>query len=109
MKRYEGLFILDLAGREEGLNEAMEKVKSIISGAGAKVETVEKMDKKAFVRVTDKKVTGGHYVSYFFEAGPAVIAALPQKFAHVAEVYRVLFSAASKAPLPVAVPAAPVA
>lgn len=107
MKRYEGLFILDLAGREEGLNEAVEKVKSIISGTGAQVQTVQKMEKRPFVRVTDKKVTGGHYVNFIFEALPEAISSLPQKFTHVEEVYRVLFSEASNpVPLPPPVPVA---
>jgi len=96
VKRYEGLFILNLAGHEEGLNEAVEKVKTIITDAGAQVQTVQKMDKRPFVRVTDKKVTGGHYVNFIFEASPATIAALPGKFTHVEEVYRVLFHEASK-------------
>lgn len=103
MKRYEGLFILDLAGREDGLNEAVEKVKAIIAGTGATVETVQKMEKRPFVRVTDKKVTGGHYVNVIFEALPDAIVALPKKFTHVEEVYRVLFSEASN-PIPVAAP-----
>ena len=107
MKRYEGLFILDLTGREDGVNEAIEKVKSILTGAGAKVETSQNLGKKPFVRVTDKKVTGGHYVNFLFEAGKAEMAALPLKFTHVSEVYRVLFNEAGKTPLPVpaAVPA----
>ena len=96
MKRYEGLFILDLTGKEEGLNEAVDKVKSIIVDSGAKVETVQKMDKKSFARVTDKKVTGGHFVNVVFEATPTVMTALQSKFVHVPEVYRVQFGAASK-------------
>lgn len=96
MKRYEGLFILDLAGREEGLNEAVDKVKQLLTDSGAKVETVQKMDKKSFARITDKKVTGGHYVNVIFAAAPAVISVLPAKFAHVPEVYRVQFGGASK-------------
>ena len=83
MKRYEGLFILDLAGREEGLNDVVEKVKSLLAGSGAKVEAVQKMDKKSFVRVTDKKVTGGHFVNVVFEATPTVMLrrSLDQRFA----------------------------
>ena len=104
MKRYEGLFILDLAGHEDGLNEAVDKVKAIISSTGAKVETVQKMEKRPFVRVTDKKVTGGHYVNFIFEALPEAIVALPKKFVHVEGVYRVLFSEASN-PIPVPTPA----
>ncbi len=92
MKRYEVLFILDLAGREEGLNEVVDKVKGILTASGAKVDNVQKMDKKAFARVTDKKVTGGHYVNIIFEASPAVINAMPSKFVHIPEVYRVQFN-----------------
>lgn len=109
MKRYEGLFILDLAGREEGLNEAVEKVKGLLTEAGAKVDSVQKLEKKAFARVTDKKVTGGHFVNVVFEAASTVITALPAKFAHVPEVYRVQFNIVAKN-APVFVPApAPVA
>ena len=51
MKRYEGLFILNLAGREEGVKDALDKISAEIESAGGKVETVQKMDKKNFARV----------------------------------------------------------
>lgn len=104
MNRYEGLFILDLAGREEGLQDAVDKVKGLLTAAGAKVDTVQKMDKKSFARVTDKKVTGGHYVNFIFEAPLNVMASLPAKFTHVPEVYRVQFNHAPKTPLDLAAP-----
>ena len=96
MKRYEGLFILNLAGKEEGLGEAVDKLKTEIGSAGGKVETIQKMDKKSFVRVTDKKVTGGHYVNVIFEGGPGVIAAIQSKIKHTEEIYRALFTEAGK-------------
>ena len=105
MKRYEGLFILNLAGREEGLNEAVDKVKAEIGAAGGKVETIQKMDKKPFARITDKKVTGGFYVNVIFAATPTVVSALQTKFKLAEDVYRVLFT---EAPAPVAAkPTAP--
>lgn len=104
MKRYEGLFILDLTDKEEGLNDVVEKVKGIIASAGAKVETVQKMDKKPFARVTDKRRPAGYYVNFIFELAPTDIATLRQKFALVPEVYRFLFTLAPKV-----TPAAPVA
>lgn len=97
MKRYEGLFILNLAGKEEGLNEAVDKLKAEITTAGGKVETIQKMDKKPFSRVTDKKVTGGHYVNVIFDAKPGIVEALNAKFKLAEEVYRVLFSEVAKA------------
>jgi|GEM_PF-143911 len=99
VKRYEGLFILNLAGKEEGLGEAVDKLKTDISSAGGKVETIQKMDKKSFVRVTDKKVTAGHYVNVIFEGGPGVILAIQSKIKHTEEIYRALFTEAGKTPM----------
>jgi len=55
VKRYEGLFILNTAGKEEGVKDALDKISAEISMAGGKVETVQKMDKKNFARIADKK------------------------------------------------------
>lgn len=101
MKRYEGLFILDMTNKEEGLNEAVDKVKAVISAAGGRVDTIQKMDKKAFARVPDKRVSAGHYVNILFEAEPAAIAILRSKFTLIDEVYRVLFTDAPAIPVPV--------
>ena len=48
MKRYEGLFILNMAGKEEGVKDALDKISTDITAAGGKVETVQKMEKKSF-------------------------------------------------------------
>lgn len=96
MKKYEGLFILNLAGKEDGLKEAVDRVAAEIIGLGGKVETIQKMDKKPFARVADKRHTGGHYVNVVFSAQPSVVAALNAKFRHSDEVFRILISEASK-------------
>jgi ribosomal protein S6 len=92
MKRYEGLFILNLAGREEGVKDALDKISSEITAAGAKVETVQKMEKKAFARIADKKHNSGFYANVIFTGTPAVIAQLQKKFALNEEVFRVMFT-----------------
>ena len=94
MKRYEGLFILNTSGKEEGVKEAIDKLSDEISSLGGKVETVQKMDKRAFARVADKRHPSGFYVNVFFESQPAAIAQLHSRFALNAEVFRVLFSEA---------------
>lgn len=99
MKRYEGLFILNISGKEEGIKETLDKVSADIAAVGGKVETVQKMDKKSFSRVADKKFTGGFYANIIFNATPAVVAQLQSKFALNDEVFRVLFTLA---PEPVA-------
>ena len=102
MKRYEGLFILETAGKEEGIKDTIDKISAEITAMGGKVETVQKMDKKTFTRVADKKHSAGFYVNIIFEGRPALIEQLKHKFAMNTEVFRTLFTAA---PAPVAAPA----
>ena len=92
MKRYEGLFILDTAGKEEGIKETIDKVSAEITAAGGLVETVQKMEKKSFSRVADKKYTSGCYVNVIFEIKPSAIDALKHRFALNTDVFRVLFT-----------------
>ena len=94
MKRYEGLFILNTAGKEEGIKEAIDKISAEISAAGGNVETVQKMDRKSFSRVADKKHTAGFYVNIIFAGAPAVVAQLRSRFALSEEVFRVVFTQA---------------
>jgi ribosomal protein S6 len=92
MKRYEGLFILNTAGKEEGIPETLDKISAEITAAGGRVETVQKMDRKNFSRVADKKYSAGFYANFIFNSPPAAIAALRAKFALNDDVFRVLFS-----------------
>ena len=92
MKRYEGQFILNISGKEEGVKDTLDKVSADITAAGGKVETVQKMDKKSFARIADKKFTGGFYANIIFDGTPALVAQLQSKFALNDEVFRVLFT-----------------
>ena len=92
MKRYEGLFILNTTGKEEGIKDIIDAISADITAAGGKVETVQKMDKRAFSRIADKKYTSGFYTNVIFEAEPATIAQLRTKFGMNGDVFRVLFS-----------------
>jgi ribosomal protein S6 len=94
VKRYEGLFILNLSGKEDGIKDVIDQVSAEITGVGGKIETVQKMDKKPFSRVTDKEITSGFYVNIIFEASPTAVAALQKKFTLNNDVYRVMFSLA---------------
>jgi len=94
MKRYEGLFILNTAGREEGVKDALDKISAEIETAGGKVETVQKMDKKNFARVADKRHSAGFYANIIFTGTPTIVAQLRTKFALNEEVFRVLFTQA---------------
>jgi small subunit ribosomal protein S6 len=102
VKRYEGLFILNTAGKEESLKDIIDQLSTEINAAGGRVETVQKMDKRNFSRVADKRVSSGFYVNVIFESQPAAIAQLQSRFALNEDVYRVMFSSA---PTPKAVEA----
>ena len=97
MKRYEGLFILETAAKEEGIKDTIDKISSEITSAGGKVETVQKMDKRNFSRVTDKKHTAGYYVNVIFESDPSAIEQMKRRFTMNEEVFRVMFT---RAPAP---------
>jgi ribosomal protein S6 len=105
VKRYEGLFILDTAGKEETIKDTIDKISADITAAGGKVETVQKMDKRSFMRVADKKYSSGFYVNIIFESQPAALDQLKHRFTMNSEIFRVLFTdapAAKPATIPTA-------
>ena len=103
MKRYEGLFILNTAGKEEGIKDIIDRISAEIAALGGKVETVQKMDKRPFARVADKRHTAGFYVNVIFEIKRSAIVALRTRFALSEDVFRVSITIA---PAPKAVPQA---
>jgi len=100
VKKYEGLFILNTAGKEEGLKDVIDKISNEITAAGAKIETVQKMDKRPFMRVADKKFSSGFYVNIIFEALPSVLATVRSRFTMNEDVFRVIFTEAPKPKAP---------
>jgi small subunit ribosomal protein S6 len=101
MKRYEGLFILDTAGKEEGIKDVIDKIEAEIAATGAKVETVQKMEKRPFSRVSNKRHSSGYYVNIIFEGDPTAVAQLRTKFSLNEDIYRAIFTIAP-APKPAA-------
>jgi ribosomal protein S6 len=92
MKRYEGLFILNLAGKEEGIKDVLDKISAEITAAGGKVETVQKMERKPFARVADKRHNAGFYANVIFSSAPAALTGLRSRFVLNEDVFRVLFT-----------------
>lgn len=100
MKRYEGLFILNTAGKEDGIKETIDKIAAEIGNAGGKVETVQKMDKKSFARVADKRHPSGYYVNIIFEAPSTAVSQIQTRLSLSEDVFRTMFSVAPKVPQP---------
>jgi ribosomal protein S6 len=85
---------LNTAGKEEAVKDTIDKLSAEIASAGGKVETVQKMDKRSFTRVANKKHTAGYYVNVIFACAPAAVAQLRSRFALNEDVFRVLFTEA---------------
>ncbi len=94
MKRYEGLFILKHTTKEESIKDIIDKITSDIAAAGGKVETVQKMDKRNFMRVADKRQPAGYYVNFIFEAPATTVAQLRTRLALNEDIFRTMFTIA---------------
>ncbi|MGC8988843.1 MAG: 30S ribosomal protein S6 [Verrucomicrobiia bacterium] len=94
MKRYEGSFILKTSAKEETIKDIIDNVSAEIAAQGGKVETVQKMDKRPFARVANRRYSSGYYVNIIFNAPPEAIATLRSRFALNDDVFRVIFTVA---------------
>lgn len=94
MKKYEGLFILNTAGKEEGVKEMIDRISAEINSVGGRVETVQKMEKRPFSRVANKRFSTGYFVNFIFDLEPSALTQLKHRFDLNDEVFRVLFTIA---------------
>ena len=83
---------METSAKEEGIKDIIDKISSEITTLGGKVETVQKMDKRSYSRVANKKHSAGFYVNVIFECEPSVIDQLKHRFAMNEDVFRVLFT-----------------
>jgi small subunit ribosomal protein S6 len=67
-RNYRATFILDNRGNADSIDQIIEGVKKEIAAVHGDVTAVENIGKKDFVRVTDRKFTGGTYVHINFTA-----------------------------------------
>ncbi len=93
-KKYNATFILDTRGYDKPVDTLVEKLKGVIESVGGKVESSENMGQKQFLRVVDRKLPAGIYVSFVFEAGPTAPAQIKEKLQLDRTVNRLLILAA---------------
>jgi small subunit ribosomal protein S6 len=91
LKKYEGLFIIDTAGKEEVEKEIIDRIQKAIENLGGRVETVQKMGSRPFARTTEKR-GAGNYVNVIFAAPPTAIRELDTKFHLETDVFRWQFT-----------------
>jgi small subunit ribosomal protein S6 len=85
--RYEGLLVLNFKGNEDGAKEVIERLEGEFKKEGAKVEQVQKMDRRQFTYVAGE-LDSGYYVNFIFSAEPNTIAKLRAKLTLDETVYR---------------------
>jgi small subunit ribosomal protein S6 len=87
MNRYDGMYILDVQNKDEGLKEVLDAIEKEIAVAGGRVHGTQKMDRKKFERVADK-MESGFYVNVNFELLPEKLNALQAKLKLNSVVFR---------------------
>ncbi len=75
---YDGLYILNIQGKDEGIKEAIDTIEKEITTLGGKVNGTQKMDKRKFEHVAGK-VDSGFYVNLQFSLEEAKLEVLRQK------------------------------
>ena len=93
-RNYRASFILDNRGKEESVDQIIDGVKKVIAEVHGEVTAVENIGRKDFVRVTDKKLTGAHYVHVSFSAPAGAPAALRERLRLNSSVYRTFIQSA---------------
>src|SRR2546421_13003292 len=103
--RYEGLLVLNTKGKEENANDIIERLESEFKKEGAKVEQVQRLEKRNFSYIAGP-LDSGYYVNFVFEADPQAIDKLKSKFKLDADVYRQHYQRLAAKPKPAKKPRA---
>ena len=99
MNKYEALFILDAAAKEEAMKETIDRLEKEIQQAGGRVETVQKMGQRPLSRNIGTRGMG-FYVNVIFQSPAKAIAQLDVKFHLETDLIRWQFTLAQPEPPP---------
>lgn len=85
--RYEALIVLNIKGGEDSVKEAIDRLEGDFKKEGAKIESIQKMDRRQF-SYNAGKLDAGFFVNFIFEADATTLVPLRAKFKLDKEVYR---------------------
>lgn len=77
-RKYEGLIVLNTKGKDETVDTMVSNLGRDFESEGATLQQIDHVGKKKFP-YGSKKLDEGYYVTYYFEAEPAVIEKLRAK------------------------------
>lgn len=90
LKKYRVTMIYDLRNYSEPVETLIEKMKSLLETLGAKVEKVENLGVKDFVRITDRRLPNAPYAQFDIEAETTLPVAFREKLRLDRSVKRIL-------------------
>ena len=73
MRKYEGIYVLNLQGNEDGVDDLVSAITTELEKEGAKLEQVDRVGRKEFAYENHAKQKHGFYVKCLFEAEPTSI------------------------------------
>lgn len=76
--RYEALLALDLRGKEDGAKETIERLEKEFANEGAKVEQVQRLEKRPF-SYEHAHLNAAYFVNFIFEGASTLPLKLRQK------------------------------
>jgi len=85
--RYEGLFVLNVKGNDEGAKEIIERLEKDLLREGAQIEQVQRLDRRQFSYVAGP-LDSGYYVNFVFHAEPNALQRIQSKLKLDEDVYR---------------------
>lgn len=71
-RKYEGMIVLNTQATDSSIDDLVSIVSKEIEEEGAKLDEIKQLGRKKFV-YNARKLDGGHYVNYIFEAEADVI------------------------------------
>lgn len=77
-RKYEGLIVLNTTGNEGNVDDLVSLVAKEMEASGAKLDEIDQMGRKTFAYESQHR-TGGHYVTFHFEASPEQVDDIKEK------------------------------
>jgi small subunit ribosomal protein S6 len=96
-RQYKATFIINLRETKRPIAEVTNFLKETLTAVGGKVEAVEDIGVRDFIRVTHKQNPSGHYVAITFSASGDINSAVQQKLKLEKEVKRTFIEAVAAA------------
>lgn len=87
-EHYEAMFILDIQGKEEGVDAMLATIKQAIESLDGAFKGAQRMDRRKFERIAVKKRDSGYYLGVTFDLDPGKLKSLREKFLFDDKVFR---------------------